>query len=202
MSQPLTRNRTMILAGVGVALMVFVLIGVIGASWASELFGQREAEKAVTYRGNLSHNWQGPVNSACDFEFQFYDAELNGVALGEPILIERVEIQQGQFAIPMTQDTLVLPQDGSVQPWLGVSVRCGDSFSALGPRLRHSVGAAADGEANPNFAGWEVPESSGALLCALPEGDDASQQHPAGPPTLGGFEYTLQGGFWAGASAK
>jgi hypothetical protein len=182
--------------------VLLVLLGVIGASRASELFGSRETEAAVTYRGNLTHNWQGPVNGACDFEFQFYDAELNGVALGAPILIERVELEQGQFAIPMTQDTLALPQDGSVQPWLGVSVRCGDSFSALGPRLRHSLSAAANADASANLAGWEVPESSGALLCALPESSGATPQHASGPPTLGGAEYSLQGGFWAGASAK
>jgi hypothetical protein len=172
------------------------VVAMLATFWALQRPGAAAppAPGALTFRGTLAHNWNGPVSGACDFRFQLYDAELNGAPVGAPVEVRAVPVANGQVTIPLAAGQL--RPAGAAPTWLAIEVRCParqGGYAALGPRLQHHGAAAAAGAAGD----WQIPQR-GALVCALPGAPDAANaQHPS-IPALYGVEYRLTGGFYAG----
>ncbi|MEM8531771.1 MAG: hypothetical protein AAGF95_13065 [Chloroflexota bacterium] len=186
---------------VGVVLVIGVGFGLF---WWFQQGGfspttSSEASDVLVFRGSLAHHWNGSINDQCDFEFRLYDAQLNGVLLGDPLQVTQVAVQDGLVQIPLAPDAFTTVSDIDQERWLAVAVRCPDGdgdFAALAPRMQHQTTPPNDPQVEAAAAlaaaGWEMPET-GYLVCHVPTADDGD---PSEIPTLNGVEYNFQGGFW------
>jgi hypothetical protein len=174
-------------------LLVLVAAGLALGGCTS--FSSQRADPApatIGFRGELSHNWLGPVTATCDFTFQLYDAELNGTPLGPAVVADAVPVRGGQLRIDVQSTALDPPQAANAPGWLAVGVRCpgaGQAYEVFGPRLQHHR-VPSPGQPSGE---WVVPAGASGLLCTLPVGQLAA--HPSGPPTLHSAVYRLRGGF-------
>ena len=88
-----------------------------------------------TYQGKLKQT-SANANGAYDFEFNIYNVETGGSAIGGTVLLENVAVVDGVFTVEL--DFGSGPFDGT-QLWLAIAVREGASFDPhtnLSPRQK------------------------------------------------------------------
>jgi hypothetical protein len=85
---------------------------------------------AISYQGRLDAGGQA-FDGSVDMVFELFDAEANGSAIGSPVAINGVPVQQGLFQVEL--DFGVQPYDAGL--WLQVSIE----GQALSPRQRLST---------------------------------------------------------------
>ena len=92
----------------------------------------QQSSTAFTYQGFLKDNGQ-PANGTYDLKFTLYDAATEGDAIGDPVLIEDLQIQNGLFTVEI--DFGVSPFAQGERRWLEIGIRSGDSDYDTLPRI-------------------------------------------------------------------
>jgi hypothetical protein len=94
-----------------------------------------QSSTAFTYQGYLQDN-NNPANGTYDLKFTLYDAATEGNAIGNPVFIEDLQIQNGLFTVEVDFGTAPFAQ--GQRRWIEIAVRPGDStddHTTLDPRI-------------------------------------------------------------------
>ena len=94
-----------------------------------------QSSTAFTYQGFLQDN-NNPANGTYDLKFTLYDAATEGNAIGNPVFIEDLQIQNGLFTVEVDFGTAPFAQ--GQRRWIEIAVRPGDStddHTTLDPRI-------------------------------------------------------------------
>jgi hypothetical protein len=83
-----------------------------------------QSSTAFTYQGYLQDN-NNPANGTYDLKFTLYDAATEGNAIGNPVFIEDLQIQNGLFTVEVDFGTAPFAQ--GQRRWIEIAVRPGDS---------------------------------------------------------------------------
>ena len=100
-------------------LILWVLL-LIGLSQAAPL------GTAFTYQGELKQGGNN-ANGLFDFQFVMWDAEVDGNAVGDPVMLDGVNVVDGIFTVEL--DFTSMPFAGD-QLWLAIGVRDSASVDA------------------------------------------------------------------------
>lgn len=130
------------------ATLVAMLIFLLGTSQAT---GQQDEPQspqdaygsAFTYQGQL-RDGDGPVNGACDLRFSLWDADIDGVQVGNTLTWVGAEIADGLFTARLDFGGWDV-HDGNAR-WLEVAVRCpagSGEYVTLDPRQELTAAPAA-----------------------------------------------------------
>jgi len=95
----------------------------------------QQSSTAFTYQGFLKDDGQ-PANGTYDLKFTLYDAATEGNAIGNPVFIEDLQIQNGLFTVEI--DFGVSPFAQGQRRWIEIGIRPGnstDEYSLLTPRI-------------------------------------------------------------------
>ena len=130
-------------------LKVLFLCGLLSISFLAQA---ETVGTAFTYQGELKQQ-NAPATGTYDFQFDLYDAEVDSVALTNPIQLEDIDVQDGIFTVELDFGSEVF--DGT-QLWLEIAVREGESVALhtpLNPRQKltsdpYSLGTGAKVSAN------------------------------------------------------
>ena len=178
------------------ALMAFVVLLWAAASFSAPL------GTSIVYQGELQQ-LGAPANGSFDFQVNIFDVNTGGVAIGNEVLLEDIDVTGGVFILDL--DFGIAPFAGD-QLWLEVGVREGastDAHTSLLPRQKitaapyalHAemiaLGAVGSGEVNPNQVQLRVGSScaAGASIRAIdPTGTVVCESDDVGLTTVTGNE--------------
>jgi hypothetical protein len=112
----------------GIAMML------AAASLTLSAYAQ-QSSTAFTYQGFLKDN-NNPANAKYDLQFTLYDAPTGGNQIGNPVVIEDLEITNGLFTVEI--DFGINPFSSGQRRWIEIGIRPFNStrpFVTLDPRI-------------------------------------------------------------------
>jgi hypothetical protein len=111
----------------GIAMML--------AAASLTLSAYAQSSTAFTYQGFLKDN-NNPANAKYDLQFTLYDAPTGGNRIGNPFVIEDLQITNGLFTVEI--DFGINPFSSGQRRWIEIGIRPFDStrpFVTLDPRI-------------------------------------------------------------------
>jgi hypothetical protein len=115
------------------SLLALIALGGIRSAMVRGSPASQPLTAAFTYQGYLEQDG-GPVEGACDMQFDLYDAAVDGELVGGPLTKSAVGVLGGYFTVEL--DFGASPFAGEAR-WLSIAVRCpadAGSYTLLEPR--------------------------------------------------------------------